>query len=80
LGRSRAELTTKTNAGGAALYLRWCGATGKGDCRTPRRRHLVATYRQLARWTKKGMIKRVRTGRYAAVALKTTPLRDLQKR
>ncbi|WP_328222284.1 tyrosine-type recombinase/integrase [Streptomyces sp. NBC_00310] len=28
-GRSRAELTTKTNAGGAALYLRWCGATGR---------------------------------------------------
>ncbi|WP_328834616.1 IS4 family transposase [Streptomyces europaeiscabiei] len=41
---------------------------------------LVATYRQLARWTKKGMIKRVRTGRYAAVAPETTPLRDLQKR
>ncbi|MEU1276650.1 hypothetical protein [Streptomyces sp. NPDC005799] len=35
---------------------------------------LVATYRQLARWTKKGMIKRVRTGRYAAVAPETTPL------
>ncbi|MCX5434555.1 IS4 family transposase (plasmid) [Streptomyces sp. NBC_00257] len=29
---------------------------------------LVATYRQLARWTEKGMIKRVRTGRYTAVA------------
>lgn len=28
-GRSRAELTTKTNAGGAALHLRWCGATGR---------------------------------------------------
>ncbi|WP_327342261.1 IS4 family transposase [Streptomyces europaeiscabiei] len=41
---------------------------------------LVATYRQLARWTKKGMIKRVRTGRYAAVAPGTPPLRDLQKR
>jgi hypothetical protein len=41
---------------------------------------LVATYRQLARWTKKGMIKRVRTGRYAAVAPETTSLRDLQKR
>jgi len=30
---------------------------------------LVATYRQLARWTERGLIKRVRTGRYAA----TTP-------
>lgn len=29
---------------------------------------LVATYRQLARWTEKGMIKRVRTGRYTAIA------------
>ncbi|MFF8919569.1 IS4 family transposase [Streptomyces sp. NPDC015032] len=27
---------------------------------------LVATYRQLARWTEKGLIKRVRTGRYTA--------------
>ncbi|MGW6143941.1 hypothetical protein ACWFRM_23440 [Streptomyces sp. NPDC055144] len=27
---------------------------------------LVATYRQLARWTERGMIKRVRTGRYSA--------------
>ncbi|MFE0201045.1 hypothetical protein ACFW0I_35645 [[Kitasatospora] papulosa] len=27
---------------------------------------LVTTYRQLARWTEKGMVKRVRTGRYAA--------------
>lgn len=41
---------------------------------------LVATYRQLARWTEKGLIKRVRTGRYAAVTQETTPLRDLQKR
>ncbi|MEU2248784.1 transposase [Streptomyces sp. NPDC019224] len=29
---------------------------------------LVATYRQLARWTEKGLIRRVRTGRYAAAA------------
>jgi Fe2+ or Zn2+ uptake regulation protein len=29
---------------------------------------LVATYRQLARWTEKGLIKRIRTGRYAAAA------------
>ncbi|MGW3043690.1 transposase [Kitasatospora sp. NPDC001159] len=29
---------------------------------------LVATYRQLARWTERGMIKRVRTGRYTAIA------------
>jgi Transposase DDE domain len=28
---------------------------------------LVATYRQLARWTERGIIKRVRTGRYAAI-------------
>ncbi|MFI6948189.1 hypothetical protein [Streptomyces sp. NPDC050422] len=28
---------------------------------------LVATYRQLARWTERGRIKRVRTGRYAAI-------------
>ncbi|RZB19521.1 hypothetical protein StrepF001_12180 [Streptomyces sp. F001] len=41
---------------------------------------LVATYRQLARWTEKGMIKRVRTGRYAAVTRETAPLRDLRKR
>lgn len=41
---------------------------------------LVATYRQLARWTEKGMIKRVRTGRYAAVTQEATPLRDLRKR
>ncbi|WP_229919984.1 IS4 family transposase, partial [Streptomyces minutiscleroticus] len=36
---------------------------------------LVATYRQLARWTEKGMIKRVRTGRYAAITQETAPLR-----
>ncbi|GGM24670.1 hypothetical protein GCM10010129_81430 [Streptomyces fumigatiscleroticus] len=41
---------------------------------------LVATYRQLARWTEKGMIKRVRTGRYAAITQKTAPLRDLRER
>lgn len=41
---------------------------------------LVATYRQLARWTEKGMIKRVRTGRYAAVTQETALLRDLRKR
>jgi hypothetical protein len=35
---------------------------------------LVATYRQLARWTEKGMIKRVRTGRYAAITQETAPL------
>ena len=29
---------------------------------------LVATYRQLARWTEKGLIKRVRTGRYTAAS------------
>ncbi|MDH6709904.1 integrase/recombinase XerD [Kitasatospora sp. MAA19] len=28
-GRSRAELTTKAHAGGAALYLRWCCGTGR---------------------------------------------------
>ncbi|MEU9131832.1 site-specific integrase [Kitasatospora sp. NPDC048540] len=28
-GQSRAELTTKSHAGGAALYLRWCQATGR---------------------------------------------------
>lgn len=28
-GRNRAELTTKAYAGGVALYLRWCGATGR---------------------------------------------------
>lgn len=38
---------------------------------------LVATYRQLARWTERGMIKRVRTGRYTAMP---NPLRDLGKR
>ncbi|WP_328903006.1 IS4 family transposase [Streptomyces sp. NBC_00441] len=41
---------------------------------------LVATYRQLARWTERGMIKRVRTGRYAAITPTKNPLRDLQKR
>ncbi|MGV9567915.1 hypothetical protein [Streptomyces sp. NPDC003480] len=41
---------------------------------------LVATYRQLARWTEKGMIKRARTGRYAAITQETAPLRDLRKR
>ncbi|MFI8436236.1 hypothetical protein ACIGJO_21270 [Streptomyces sp. NPDC079020] len=41
---------------------------------------LVATYRQLARWTEKGMIKRVRTGRYTAITQTTNPLRDLRKR
>ncbi|MFG3309783.1 hypothetical protein [Streptomyces wuyuanensis] len=34
---------------------------------------LVATYRQLARWAEKGMIKRVRTGRYAANTQETAP-------
>ncbi|GAA3372057.1 hypothetical protein GCM10017744_102000 [Streptomyces antimycoticus] len=28
-GRSRAELTTKSHANGAALYFRWCLATGR---------------------------------------------------
>ncbi|MFF1632187.1 tyrosine-type recombinase/integrase, partial [Streptomyces sp. NPDC058272] len=28
-GRGRAELTTKAHAGGAALYFRWCVATGR---------------------------------------------------
>lgn len=28
-GRDRAELTTKAYAGGVALYMRWCGATGR---------------------------------------------------
>ncbi|MFJ9824913.1 hypothetical protein ACIRSU_11110 [Streptomyces sp. NPDC101160] len=28
-GRDRAELTTKAYAGGVALYLRWCGLTGR---------------------------------------------------
>lgn len=28
-GRSRSELTTKTYAGGVALYLRWCRSTGR---------------------------------------------------
>lgn len=41
---------------------------------------LVATYRQLARWTERGMIKRVRTGRYAAITQMTHPLHDLRKR
>ncbi|WTL65134.1 hypothetical protein OG339_01630 [Streptosporangium sp. NBC_01495] len=42
---------------------------------------LVATHRQLARWTERGLIKRVRTGRYAAVTPpETTTLCDLQKR
>jgi len=41
---------------------------------------LVATYRQLARWTEKGMIKRVRTGRYAAVTPTTKPLHNQRKR
>jgi hypothetical protein len=42
---------------------------------------LVATYRQLARWTERGLIKRVRTGRYAAAApTRTATLRDPQKR
>ncbi|MEU4358723.1 tyrosine-type recombinase/integrase [Streptomyces virginiae] len=35
-GKSRAEFTTRTNAGGAALYLRWCRATAR-DWRTAAR-------------------------------------------
>lgn len=34
---------------------------------------LTAAHRQLARWTEKGMIKRVRTGRYATVTQETAP-------
>jgi len=41
---------------------------------------LVATYRQLARWTEKGKIKRVRTGRYTAIPPMANPLHDLRKR
>ncbi|ODA71320.1 hypothetical protein APS67_004488 [Streptomyces sp. AVP053U2] len=41
---------------------------------------LVATYRQLARWTERGKIKRVRTGRYAAITQIPNPLRDQRKR
>ncbi|MEV7618037.1 tyrosine-type recombinase/integrase [Streptomyces sp. NPDC089799] len=35
-GKSRAELTTRTNAGGAALYLRWCRTTGRDWRAAPR--------------------------------------------
>ncbi|MEN8652220.1 hypothetical protein ABCR94_16825 [Streptomyces sp. 21So2-11] len=35
-GKSRAELTTRTNAGGAALYLRWCRATARDWRKAPR--------------------------------------------
>jgi hypothetical protein len=35
---------------------------------------LAATYRQLARWTERGLIKRVRTGRYAATPATEPPL------
>ncbi|MFB6785022.1 hypothetical protein ACFCX0_49440 [Streptomyces sp. NPDC056352] len=35
---------------------------------------LVATYRQLARWTERGMVKRVRTGRCTAITQTTSPL------
>ena len=42
---------------------------------------LVATYRQLARWTERGLIRRVRTGRYTtATPTGTAALRDLRKR
>jgi hypothetical protein len=42
---------------------------------------LVATYRQLARWAEKGLISKVRTGRYTAAApTETAPLHDLRKR
>ncbi|MEV0742154.1 IS4 family transposase [Streptomyces sp. NPDC050549] len=42
---------------------------------------LIATYRQLARWTERGLIKRVRTGRYAAATpTRTATLHDLRKR
>ncbi|QNE79679.1 hypothetical protein F0344_35105 (plasmid) [Streptomyces finlayi] len=41
---------------------------------------LVATFRQLARWTERGKIERVRTGRYAAIAQIPNPLRDQRKR
>ncbi|MEV0492196.1 hypothetical protein [Streptomyces atratus] len=41
---------------------------------------LVATHRQLARWTEKGMIKRARTGRCTAITQTTNPLHDLRKR
>ncbi|MFB7557712.1 IS4 family transposase [Streptomyces brevispora] len=40
---------------------------------------LVSTYRQLARWTERGKIKRVRTGRYAAITQIPNPLRDQRK-
>jgi hypothetical protein len=40
---------------------------------------LVSTYRQLARWTERGLIKRVRTGHYAAADQPTTTLHDLRK-
>lgn len=30
LGRDGAELTTRSYAGGIALYLRWCGRSGRG--------------------------------------------------
>lgn len=42
---------------------------------------LIATYRQLARWTERGLVKRVRTGRYAAATpTRTATLHDLRKR
>ncbi len=42
---------------------------------------LIATYRQLARWTERGLIRRVRTGRYTtATPTGTAALRDLRKR
>ncbi|MGW1886434.1 IS4 family transposase [Streptomyces sp. NPDC001970] len=42
---------------------------------------LVTTYRQLARWTERGLIRRIRTGRYAAAApTRTAALRPRPKR
>ncbi|MEU9481814.1 hypothetical protein [Streptomyces sp. NPDC048191] len=41
---------------------------------------LVATYRQLARWTEKGLIKRVRRDATRRSHRKRRPLRELQKR
>ncbi|MFJ2628964.1 hypothetical protein ACIO6T_37800 [Streptomyces sp. NPDC087532] len=41
---------------------------------------LVATYRQLARWTERGLMKRVRTGRYAATPPTAPPLHHKRTR
>ncbi|MFI0264798.1 hypothetical protein ACH4OW_38060 [Streptomyces sp. NPDC017056] len=61
-GRDRAELTTKTYAGGVALYLRWCRLTGRGWGAAGRDLGLFVVWLQYTPAPRGGVVPVVRPG------------------